>query len=67
MKSLFPTNLNLEFFEHSRFHNGNEKKLLCHVEHDDYGNKIRYVPLQVTSDGHITLDFFHAVTVDADS
>jgi hypothetical protein len=66
MKSLFPTNLNLEFSELSRFDKGNQQKFLCHVEHDDYGNKIRYVPLKVTGDGYITLDFFNAVAVDGD-
>lgn len=64
MKSLFPTHLNLEFFESTSFDRCDEKKLLCHVEHDDYGNRIRFIPLKVTGDGHISLDFISAVVVD---
>jgi hypothetical protein len=57
MSDIFPKHLNLEFVANPSIHLQNEELVLCHVEHDDYGNKLRAIPLQTNQAGHITLDF----------
>lgn len=61
-----PTHLNLEFFKNPKQLISDESALLCHVEHDDYGNKLRAIPLKVNANGHIILDLKNVVAIDVD-
>jgi hypothetical protein len=61
-----PTHLNLEFFKNPKQLISDESALLCHVEHDDYGNKLRAIPLKFNANGHIILDFKNVVAIDVD-
>jgi hypothetical protein len=59
-----PTHLNLEFYKDPKPCLLDEPALLCHVEHDDYGNKIYAVPLKADLNGHISLDFDSAKVIE---
>jgi hypothetical protein len=62
----FPTHLNLEFFANPLQSTSDENALLCHVRHDDYGNRIQAIPLKVNANGNIILDFNKAVDINID-
>jgi hypothetical protein len=56
----FPSHLNLEFCKTPHQSINEECIILCHIEVDDYGNKIKAIPLCTTREGHITLDPINA-------
>jgi hypothetical protein len=66
MSLKLPTHLNLEFFKNPKQLISDESALLCHVEHDDYGNRARAIPLKVNANGHINLDLKNVMTIDVD-
>ena len=61
-----PTHLNLEFFKDPNQLTSDESALLCHVEHDEYGNRTSAIPLKVNANGHINLDFKNVIAIDVD-
>lgn len=60
----FPTHLNLEFLVNSKQFIHEEDALICHIEHDDEGDRTRAIPLKVNQDGHISLDFKNSIKLD---
>jgi len=60
----FPTHLNLEFYKDPKTSLHDESTVLCHIEHDDYGNKSLAVPLKVELNGYISLDFEGAKVIE---
>ena len=66
MSLKLPTHLNLEFFKNPKQLTSDESALLCHVEHDDYGNRTLAIPLKVNANGYINLDFKNVIAIDVD-
>jgi hypothetical protein len=64
MSLKLPAHLNLEFYRDPKQSLFDVQAPLCHVEHDDYGNRIQAVPLKVNADGNIILDFQNAVVLN---
>jgi hypothetical protein len=64
MSFKLPTHLNLEFFKNPKQLTTDENALLCHVEHDDYGNRTLAIPLKVNANGNISLDFKNVIAID---
>ena len=60
----FPTHLNLEFLANSNQFIQAEDALICHIEHDDEGDRTLAIPLKVNQDGHISLDFKNSIKLD---
>lgn len=60
----FPSHLNLEFLANPNQFIQEEDALICHIEHDDEGDRTRAIPLKVNQDGHISLDFKNPIKLD---
>jgi len=59
-----PTHLNLEFLNTENQCISDEGTLICHVEHDDYGNRKCAIPLKINANGHISLDFKSVISFE---
>jgi hypothetical protein len=60
----FPTHLNLEFLVNSKQFMHEDDAPLCHIEHDDEGDRTRAIPLKVNQNGHISLDFKNSIKLN---
>lgn len=61
MKKNIPSYLNLELLSAPSSDENSDNLILCHVEHDEHGNKIRAIPFKVNSSGYLSLDFSQVV------
>jgi hypothetical protein len=61
-----PIYLNLEYLNDQKKGISDQNALLCHVEHDDYGNRKCAIPLKINADGHIVLDLKNVISFEID-